>query len=215
MWLIETCVCVTYLAHMYSNSVIVVFVVNAICMRMLVGEMTVNDDALLSLSCPPLLSYYVLVHWSYACVEREREAKRKSRVANRRRQSEGQESTHRRERESRKDRTSQGWRERKKNASKSNGRLFDALTLVVVRALVGDCDDVLFSASLLVLHFSLALFCTACNIWFVQSHGTAYFSCSCFVLFPCSSLFFSAKRPTTTVHNEITTHFPSSPSSEV
>ncbi len=35
---------------MYSNSVIVVFVVNAIRVRMLVGKVTVNDDALFSFS---------------------------------------------------------------------------------------------------------------------------------------------------------------------
>jgi hypothetical protein len=64
-----------------------------------------------------------------------------------------------REKESKRDRTPQGCKEReKKNALQSNGRLFDALPLVVVRVLVGDGDDVLFSSFFLALHFSLALF---------------------------------------------------------
>jgi hypothetical protein len=114
MWLIETCVCVTYLAHMYSNSVIVVFVVNVMYVRMSVDEMTVNDDALLFFSCPLLSSCYDLVHWSCACVWRERsraqvesseQAKEKWGASNH-----AQETR----RENKKDRTSQGWRERKK-----------------------------------------------------------------------------------------------------
>ena len=97
---------------MYSNSVIVAFVVNARCVRVLVGKMTVNDDALLS--C--VLSFFLVMSLYTDRVrvngerererEREREAERKSRVANRRRQSEGQGSTQ--EGESKKDRTLQG-----------------------------------------------------------------------------------------------------------
>ncbi len=190
MWLIKTYGCVTYLAHMYSNSVIVVFVVNAICVRMLVGKVTVNDDALLFLSCPLLPSCCVLVYWSCACEwkERERDAERKSRVANRRGWSEGQASTHERERVERTGHHKD--KKNAKNASKSNGRLFDALPLVVVRALFGDGDDVLLCASLLTLYFSFALFCAACNIWFVQSHNATYFSFPYSVLFPYSSFFF-------------------------
>ena len=89
------------------------------------------------------------------CVERERERQSASRE---RQTSEdevrGKQSA--REKESKRDRTPQGWREReKKNALQSNGRLFDALPLVVVRVLVGDGDDVLFSSSFLALHFRI------------------------------------------------------------
>ena len=104
-------------------------------------------------------------------------------------------------------------RTRKKNALQSNGRLFDALPLVVVRVLVGDGDDVLFSSFLLALHFSLALFCAACNIWFVQPHNVAYSSYYYPIFFPVLLFFFSVKRPTTTTHNVTTTYFPSSSSS--
>jgi len=51
-----------------------------------------------------------------------------------------------------------GENEKKKNALQSNGRLFDALPLVVVRVLVGDGDDVLFSSPLPFSHcISLSL----------------------------------------------------------
>ena len=165
IWLIKAWRCVTYLAHMYSNNVIVAFVVSAICVRMLVDEMTVNDDALLSFSCPLLLlllpSCYVLVHWSCACEwiekETERERESKSRVANRR--SEGQASTHQRKRE-RVERT--GHHKDRKNAKKCitiNGRLFDALVLAVVRTLVRDDhdDDVLLLLSLRYISRSLSI----------------------------------------------------------
>ncbi len=93
------------------------------------------------------------------CAEREgeRETEREPRAANGRRRSEGQASA--REKESKRDRTPQGWREREeKNALQSNGRLFDALPLVVVRVLVGDGDDVLFSSPLPFSHcISLSL----------------------------------------------------------
>jgi hypothetical protein len=106
-----------------------------------------------------------------------------------------------------------GENERKKNALQSNGRLFDALPLVVVRVLVGDGDDVLFPSSFLALHFSLALFCVVCNIWFVQPHSVAYSSYYYPIFFRCSSFFFSLKRPTTATHNATTTYFLSSSSS--
>jgi hypothetical protein len=73
-----------------------------------------------------------------------------------------------------------------KTASQSSRRLLDGLPLVVVRALFGDGDDVLFFASLIALYFSLALFCAARNIWFVQSHNVTYFSFPYSVLFPYS-----------------------------
>lgn len=58
-----------------SNSIIVVFVANVIYVCMLVGEMTVNDDAVLSLSfsCPPLfflLCPCILI--VCMCIERKR-----------------------------------------------------------------------------------------------------------------------------------------------
>lgn len=128
IWLIKAYGCVTYLAHMYSNNVIVAFVVSAMCVRMLVGEMTVNDDALLFFSCPLLPSCYVLVHWSCACewIEKEKhgEKESKSRVANRR--CEGQASTHQRKRE-RVERT--GHHKDRKNAKNASQSTDDYLTL--------------------------------------------------------------------------------------
>jgi hypothetical protein len=84
--------------------------------------------------------------------------------------------------------------------------------LVVVRALVGDGDDVLFSSSLLALHFSLA-----CSLF--AQHATSGLSSHTMLLTlfasapffsPCSSFFLSVKRPATTAHNETTIYFPSS-----
>ncbi len=169
---------------------------------------------LFSLFCPLLSSCYVLVHWSCACVcvcaKRERETQRKLRVA--KAKWGASKRARKRERASERDRTSQGWKERKKNALQSNGRLFDALPLVVVRALVGDGDDVLFSSSLLALHFSLA-----CSLF--AQHATSGLSSHTMLLTlfasapffsPCSSFFLSVKRPATTAHNETTIYFPSS-----
>jgi hypothetical protein len=81
------------------------------------NEVTVNENALSSsLSCP-LLSYFVVsLHTDrvrvYACVRKERETEREPRAANGRRWSEGQANA--REKESKKDRTPQGCREREK-----------------------------------------------------------------------------------------------------
>jgi hypothetical protein len=100
-----------------------------------------------------------------------------------------------------------------KKCIKSNGRLFDALPLVVVRALVGDGDDVLFSVSLLALQLSLALFLRS------MPHLACPVIQRCLLFLPLFrsfsllfSFFFSAKNPTTTAHNETTTYFPSSSS---
>jgi len=134
-----------------------------------VGEVTVNDNVLsFPLSCP-LLSYFVMsLHTDcvrvYACVRKERERERETkterepRAANGRRRSEGQASARARKRVKGTGHHKDAKNERKKNALQSNGRLFDALPLVVVRVLVGDGDDVLFSSFFLALHFSLALF---------------------------------------------------------
>lgn len=103
------------------------------------------------------------------CAERERE--RQSASRERRTGEDGVRGKQARaqERESKRDRTAQGCREReKKNALQSNGRLFDALPLVVVWVLVGDGDDVLFSSLLFFLSriafrlsFSFALHATS------------------------------------------------------
>jgi hypothetical protein len=80
-------------------------------------EVTVNENVLSApLSCP-LLSYFAMsLHTDrvrvYACVRKERETEREPRAANGRRRSEGQASA--REKESKRDRTAQGWREREK-----------------------------------------------------------------------------------------------------
>ena len=84
---------------------------------MLVDEVTVNDNVLSSsLSCPPLSYFAMSLHTDrvrvYACVRKERETERDPRAANGRRRSEGQASAP--EKESKRDRTPQGWREREK-----------------------------------------------------------------------------------------------------
>jgi hypothetical protein len=95
---------------MYSNSVIVLFVVNAICVRMLVGEVTVNDDALLSLLSSSFffaMSLYTDRVCVCVCVHVCGERQRKPRVAN----SEGKvrgKQTRTQESESKRDRTAQG-----------------------------------------------------------------------------------------------------------
>ena len=63
IWLRQTCGYVTYVLHTYSKSAIAVdVVVNVVCIRMSVGEVTVNDEILLSLSCPLLSPCHVLAH---------------------------------------------------------------------------------------------------------------------------------------------------------
>ena len=81
--------------------------------------------------------------------------------------------------------------------------------------LADDGDDVLFPSFFLALHFFLALFCVACNIWFVQPHNGAYSSYpTTGFFFSLFFFFFSIKRPTTATHNVTTTYFPSSSLSE-
>lgn len=86
MWFIEPYISVTYLAHMCSNSVIVVFVVNAMyiymyicmCVCMLVDEMTVNDDALLSSVLFFLRVVSLYTDRVHVYEEKEREKERQS-----------------------------------------------------------------------------------------------------------------------------------------
>jgi hypothetical protein len=63
--------------------------------RILVDEVTVNDNVISSsLSCPPLSYFAMSLHTDrvrvYACVRKERETERDPRAANGRRRSEGQ-----------------------------------------------------------------------------------------------------------------------------
>jgi hypothetical protein len=130
------------------------------------------------------------------CAERERERERQS--ASRERRT-GEDEVRGKQARARKrvkgtGHHKDGENERKKNALQSNGRLFDALPLVVVRVRVGDGDDVLFSSSFLALHFSLALFCVACNIWFVQPYNVAYSSYYYPIFFLLFFFFFLCKK---------------------
>jgi hypothetical protein len=149
-----------------------------------------------------------------ACVRRERETEREPRVANGR--SGGASQAHARERgREQKGQDTTRMKRTGKNALQWNGRLFDALPLVVARALVGDGDDVLFSSSLLALRFSLArslsfaLYATSV----LSSRAALLTLLAPTPFFRCSSRFFSVKRPATTAHNKTTTYFPSPSSS--